>query len=122
MTSFYQDYKADAYIRVEDGLSFQDEELKELNSLTNVTDTYQYYSGKVTINTSDEKRQVKVIGIDDPVIYDKNFLTLKLIWLEGFDPTTFKNDRNVIMSKVLCNRLGFELGDLVRLHDGSEEQ
>ena len=117
MTSFYKDYRSDAFVRLDDG-TFKKEELAAISSAPGVTDTFTYYSGKVTIINSDEKRQVSVIGIDDPETYDKNFFNLKLTWLDGFEPAMFNKSENVIMSKIICNRFGFKLGDKVKLNDG----
>lgn len=122
MTSFYQDYKSDAFIRVDDELSFNEEEISQLESLPHITDTYKYYSGNVTINGEDSQRQVVVVGLDDPIEYDENFFNMQTTWLEGFEPSTFNEDKNAIISQVTSNRFGFELGEEIKLDDGDIEE
>jgi ABC-type lipoprotein release transport system permease subunit len=122
MTSFYKDYKSDAYVRIEDGEGFKDTELIEVEKITGVTDTYLYYSGKVTITSKEDERQVKVVVLDDPIDYDDNFMNLNLDWAEGFDISTFGESRNVILSEILSNRFGLQLGDTVTLNDGASQK
>ncbi|BCJ93196.1 ABC transporter permease [Anaerocolumna cellulosilytica] len=122
MTSFYRDYKSDAYIRVEDGKGFSDTELDKVERLSDITDTYLYYTGKVTIVTKEDERQVKVVGLDDPIDYNDNFMNLNLDWVKGFDIATFTQSRNAILSEILCNRFGFQLGDTVTLYDGESQK
>lgn len=122
MTSFYKDYRADAYVKVEDGKGFSKNEKSELLDLNGVDQIYIYHTGKVSVVKNKEERKVKVTSLDEIINYDKDFMNLHLEWLEGFKAEEFGKNDNVILSEALINRFKYSLGDEITLNDGTMEK
>ena len=119
MTSFYRDYKVDAYVRVLDDKPFSEQEISQILELGQVRDSFEYSMDYVTIVGKDETRKVKVVGLNDIAQYDSKVMNLHLKWLKDYDSNQFSNGNNVILSQVLCNRFGVKMGDYVTLDDGN---
>ncbi len=121
MTSFYKDYKVDAFIRTESG-ALTDKEIAQVKSIDGISYIYQYYSGNVTIKTELGERKVSVLGFDNPIDFDHECVNLHLEWLEGFDIVEFNSGHYTIVSEIMMNRFELELGDVVVLDDGMLER
>ena len=121
MTSFYRDYKVDAYVRVLDDNPFTEQEIKQILELGQIKDSFEYSMARVNIIGKDEKRNVKVVGLDDIDKYDSKVMSLHLKWLNEYDSSQFPEDNNMILSQILCNRFGVNLGDSITLDDGEKQ-
>ncbi len=121
MTSFYKDYKVDAFIRTESG-AFTNNEITQVESIEGITYVYRYHSGDVRIKTDLGERKVSVLGIDNPIEFDEECINLHLKWLEGFDTAEFNEGHYTIVNEIVMNRFELNLGDSIRLDDGSMEQ
>ena len=118
MTSFYKDYKVDAFLRTESDVEISDVEIGKIRALNEVSYSYTYHRGSGTIKVNSDSRRVAVVGIDDPIEYDNECMNLHLKWLEDFEPKSFNSDNNAIVSEILMVRYGLEIGDEIEFDDG----
>ncbi|SFU34615.1 ABC-type transport system, involved in lipoprotein release, permease component [Clostridium sp. DSM 8431] len=118
MTSFYKDYKSDAFVRTTDNMMLLDEEIKAITSLDSVLSYYKCSVSNIEIKGDSEDREVKVVGIDDVKEFDNNFMNLHLTWANDSDEESFKSGENVILSQVLSNRFDKKVGEYITLSDG----
>lgn len=113
LSSFYYDYYADAFLRVDD--SFLEEDRDVIKNCDSIKDYYFYNSSELLFN---DDKKIAILSVDDPMRLEKNFINLKIKWTEGFNNEDFNNDFNIVITKILADRYSLALGDKVECSDG----
>lgn len=117
LSSFYNDYNADAYLRAEE--YFSEKDMESIKSLDSV-DKYLFYSTS-TLNYNKSKK-IQIISIDNPILLEEEFINLRIEWLDGFDASTFNLGYNIVTTKILAEKYDLNLGDEVECSDAQVEQ